>query len=223
MLIDEYLPQYDAIERHATVVCASAARVYAALRTADLAACPLVRLLLALRTLPAVLRNGGSGVRHLRTRMAASLTLRVLEEQGFVILAEIPPQELLMGLVGTFWTLRGGARPVDAPTFRAPQSPGTARAAWNFAVEEGPDGRCRLTTETRVQCADAASRRRFRYYWWMIRPGSGLIRRCMLRAIRQEAERGTTPCTAKSAKRCRGSHAAPDYNGTGARQSPHQM
>ena len=62
MLIDEYLPQYDTVERHATVVRASAPRIYAALRTADLAACPLVRLLLAFRTLPAVLRDGGSGV-----------------------------------------------------------------------------------------------------------------------------------------------------------------
>lgn len=192
MLIDEYLPQYDAVERHATVVCASAVRVYTALRTADLAACPLVRLLLALRTLPAVLRGGGSGVRHLRTRLTSSITLHAFEAQGFVVLAEAPPQELLIGLMGTFWTLWGGMRSIDACTFQAPQPPGTARAAWNFTINEGTDGCCRLTTETRVQCADAASRRRFRPYWWVIRPGSGIIRRCMLRAIQQEAERGTT-------------------------------
>ena len=30
------------------------------------------------------------------------------------------------------------------------------------------------------------------YYWWVIRPDSGLIRHCMLPAIRQEAVRGTT-------------------------------
>ena len=83
MLIDEYLPQYDVVERHATVVRASAARVYAALRTADLAASPLVRLLLALRALPAVLRDGGNSVQHLRTRMAAPITLQAFEEQEF--------------------------------------------------------------------------------------------------------------------------------------------
>src|SRR5262249_33646467 len=59
--------------------------------------------------------------------------------------------------------VRDGSRPVDAPTFRAPQPPVTARAPWNFTVEEGTDGRCRLATETRVQCAHAASRRRLRY------------------------------------------------------------
>jgi hypothetical protein len=124
--------------------------------------------------------------------MAVSLPLRAFEDRGFVVLAEAPPQELLIGLVGSFWTLRGGLRPVDAHTFQGPQPPGTARAAWNFTVEARADGRCRLATETRVQCADAVSRRRFRYYGWVIRFGSGLIRRSMLRAIRQVAERGTT-------------------------------
>jgi len=185
MLIDEYLPQYDVVERHTTVVRASAARVYAALRRADLAATPLVRLLLALRALPAVLRDGGSGVQHRRTCMAAPITLRAFEEQSFVVLAETPPHELLIGLVGAFWTLKGGMRPVDAGTFRASQPHGTARAAWNFAIEQRADGCCWLATETRVQYADAASRWRFQYYWWVIRPGWGLIQRCMLWAIRR--------------------------------------
>jgi hypothetical protein len=191
MLIDEYLPQYDVVERHATVVRASATQVYATLRMADLAASRVVRLLLALRTLPAVVRGGGSSVQHLRTRMGASLTLRAFEDQGFVVLAEDPPRELLIGLVGSFWTLGGGLRPVDARTFQGPQPPGTARTAWSFTVEAWANGRSCLATETRVQCADMESRRRFRYYWWAIRPGSGLIRRYMLRAIRREAERAT--------------------------------
>jgi hypothetical protein len=43
--------------------------------------------------------------------------------------------------------------------------------------------------ETRIFTPDAVARRRFRRYWLMIRPGSGLIRRLMLRSIRAEAER----------------------------------
>jgi hypothetical protein len=40
MLIDQYLPKSDAAERHDPIVYASSARVYAALRTADLVARP---------------------------------------------------------------------------------------------------------------------------------------------------------------------------------------
>jgi hypothetical protein len=42
-----------------------------------------------------------------------------------------------------------------------------------------------------VKCADAKSRRFFGLYWVVIRPWSGLIRRYMLRSIREEAERAT--------------------------------
>jgi hypothetical protein len=187
-LIDQYLPDYDVVERHGTVVQATPVQVYSALRTADLAASALVRVLFALRVMPLAFRAGASGVREARRRLTASITLAAFEQQGFAILAEMPPRELLIGLVGVFWTLRGDLRPVDAVSFLESPPPGTARAAWNFAIDEVAPGRCRLTTETRVQCADAISRRHFRRYWRLIRPGSGLIRRRMLNAIRRQAE-----------------------------------
>jgi hypothetical protein len=43
--------------------------------------------------------------------------------------------------------------------------------------------------ETRIFTRDAVARRRFRRYWLVIRPGSGLVRRLLLRSIRTEAER----------------------------------
>jgi hypothetical protein len=53
-----------------------------------------------------------------------------------------------------------------------------------------------LSTETRVWCAPDA-RAKFRLYWLLVRPGSGLVRRSMLRSIRREATEGdamgTTP------------------------------
>jgi len=58
----------------------------------------------------------------------------------------------------------------------------------NFLVE--PDGRggSLLSTETRVFATDAVARRRFAVYWRVIYPGSALIRRMWLRAIRLRAE-----------------------------------
>jgi hypothetical protein len=144
--------------------------------------------MLALRFLPAALRKGRRGVAALRERGGTKLTLRDFERRGFAVLAEDPPRELLIGLVGAFWTPDGGVCTTDATRFRSQSTPGTARAAWNFVVKKRADGSVELSTETRVQPSDAASAWRFRFYWTFVRPGSGLIRRCMLNAIRREAE-----------------------------------
>ncbi len=189
MLIDDFLPYFDAVERHATIVAAPADRVYETIWKVDLAASPVVRLLLIARALPGLLSGRGGGLPPLFRRASEPITLRSFSKQGFAILAEAPPRELLLGFSGAFWTPGGGLRQLDAETFRADQPPGTARAAWNFAIRKMADGRCLLSTETRVQCADAASRQRFRRYWQVIRPGSGLIRRLMLQTIRRAATR----------------------------------
>jgi hypothetical protein len=70
----------------------------------------------------------------------------------------------------------------------APAPPGTAKAAWNFAVSRRLDGGTELRTEIRVTYVDAATRRRFRAYSLLIRPAAGLIRREKLAAVRSAAE-----------------------------------
>jgi len=58
----------------------------------------------------------------------------------------------------------------------------------NFLVEESRPDKCTVTTETRVYATDASSRRRFATYWRLIYPGSALIRRMWLRAVKHRAE-----------------------------------
>jgi hypothetical protein len=192
MLLDDVLPVYDVRSRHQTIVRASPERVYAALWSANLAP-PLVRLLLGARALPgalaASLARPREAPRLLRPRAKRTVTLRDVIDRGFTLVAEDPPREVVLGLVGAFWRLRGGVRHADADSLRQSPPRGTARAAWSFWVTQRTDGSCLLSTETRVQCADPASRRRFKLYWVVVRPGSGLIRRLMLRAIRRAAER----------------------------------
>jgi hypothetical protein len=189
MLIDAYLPRFDVRERHRTHVAASPAATWAALRTTDLAAAPIVRALLLLRALPAALATGVTGVRALLARGPEPITLAAFERSGFRILEEAPPRELVIGLEGRFWRPGGDLCTPGPHAFRteAP-APGTARVAWDFRLVACPDGTTELTTETRVQCADAAARRRFLPYWGLIRPGSGIIRHAMLRALRRAAE-----------------------------------
>jgi hypothetical protein len=183
-LLDEWMPAFDVSARHAVDVRASAARTYEAARAMDLGAPPLVRVLMGLRAVPALAARAWG-----RRAQVASRG----EERGpgglpFTLLAEAPGSEFVLGLAGRFWTPSGGLVRADAGAFRSPPPPGLAHAAWNFHVEARAHG-CLLTTETRVRCADAATRAHFLRYWRVVRFGSGLIRRSMLRGIRRRAER----------------------------------
>ena len=189
MLIDAWLPRYDVHERHRTRVAASLDATYAALHTSDLTDSAIVRTLLFVRAFPGALAHGRAGIHELRWRRPEPVTLATFETQGFRIIEESPPTELVIGLEGEFWRPSGNRCTPDAATFRTqPPAPGTARAVWNFHLAIRPDGATELTTETRVLCADALARRRFLPYWYVIRPGSGIIRHAMLWAIRQTAE-----------------------------------
>jgi hypothetical protein len=171
VLIDDLLPEYDFFERHSTNVAAAPEPVYEIARRLDMSGSHVIRLLFRLRGLP-----------------AAALNLDGLRALGFSILAERPGQELVLGLVGRFWTRSAGLLPVGASGFREFNQPGHAMAAWNFRVSARPGGGTRLSTETRVRCTDAASRLSFRCYWLVVRPFSGLIRRVMLREVKRQAE-----------------------------------
>jgi hypothetical protein len=182
-LIDEFMPVYDVSEFHETAIHAPIQRVYDALRSADLGGSPIIRFLLLLRALPAIFTTAG----HERS---PKLNLDAFMKSGFVLLGESPPNEIALGLVGRFWTLSGSTCRLDASEFRAFDSPGYAKAVWNFSLVEESAEVTRLATETRVLGLDDASRRRFRAYWAFIAPFSGLIRREVLRAIRKSSECG---------------------------------
>jgi hypothetical protein len=188
MLIDEFLPRYDVTERHSIEIRATPAAAYAALLETDFADNGVLRALTALRSLPTTLvewrRHGG--VRPHRARM----TLAALETAGFILLADAPPTELVLGIEGRFWALDGGrCTPPTSLFLSSPPQPGTARGIWNFTFTALDATRTLVATETRVLCADAAAQRRFLPYWYLIRAGSGLIRRAMLRQLRDAAER----------------------------------
>jgi hypothetical protein len=179
MLIDEFLPHYDMVERHEVHVAASPARVYACVRTLDVARMPFTAALLAIRGLPHLLTGA--------VRPSLRMTLDDLTALGFVVLADNPPRELVLGVAGRFWRPTSGVIRMSASDFGRFAEPGHVRAAWNFRIEPEPGG-SRLRTETRVECIDDAAFRRFRLYWAVVGPFSGLIRRDMLRAIRRDAE-----------------------------------
>src|SRR6267154_2706993 len=191
MLLDEYLPEFDVRTSYVTRIVASPARVYASLWTANFDHWGVTRALYAVRTLPSFPARPRDTWRRFHDELFRKrFTLDAMRSEGFALLEERPGEELVLGTVGRFWRARGELRATSPVQFRAPVPLGTAKAAWNFQVGIRVDGATELRTETRVLCADAATRRRFRAYWTLIRPFSGLIRQEMLAAVRSAAESG---------------------------------
>ena len=185
MLIDSFAPKPDAVETHSIVISASPEAVYRSLWTADLGGSLIIKLLLGLRSLPESVLHGG------RLPRDRKITLQTIIDSGFGILAN-EPEEIVLGVTGKFWRPTGNLLPFDRGSFAGDVPSGVARAFWNFTMEQDSSGRTILSTETRVICGDSASRRKFRMYWFLVRPFSGLIRLLMLRAVKREVGGGST-------------------------------
>ena len=181
MLLDQFAPHADFVERHHIEVPASPEEAYRAIWTTDVGRSSLIGALLTLRSLPGLFLGRGG-----EPRRARALTLQGIIDGGFGRLGELPGEEIVLGVAGRFWRPVGNLEPFRVETFTGDLPPGLAKAVWNFAVRQAAAGQATVvSTETRVVCADAATRLKFGAYWSVIRPFSGLIRLVMLRAIRR--------------------------------------
>ena len=165
--LDSVLPEWHFRERHARRVDAPPEHVFAAVREVTLAEMGVFRVLGWLR-----------GIRVAADRPFFEVALA----GGWEVLAEEAGRELVLGAIGQPWRLRGGDR--SDGDFAKFDRPGYAKLAIDWRLEGGV-----LSTETRVFLTDEESRRKFRRYWLVIRPWSGLIRRVWLRAIDRRAQR----------------------------------
>jgi hypothetical protein len=176
MLIDSFAPNPDAVEVHSTLIDASPETVHRAIWTADLGGALIIKLLLGLRALPELLLHGGRKLPRDRR-----VTLQTIINSGFGLLAD-EPEEIVLGVNGKFWRPTGNLLPFDRDSFAGAIPKGLARAVWNLSIKRSGSGTI-LSTETRVTCGDPVSLRKFRIYWFFVRPFSGLIRLVMLRAV----------------------------------------
>jgi hypothetical protein len=179
--IDDFMPAFDVSERHHAMVQAPAERTYEATRRLDLARSRLIRGLISARSIPLLVRG--------RRSRPGTITLDDLVQFGFIWLAEVPGEELVLGVVGSFWKPTGGVRRIEPSQFVDFDEPGVAKAAWNFRVLPDGDEQSFVLTETRVRVPDEASRRKFVLYWAVIGSFSGVIRKQALMLIKRDAER----------------------------------
>lgn len=107
---------------------------------------------------------------------------------GFLSLDLSDPHETVYGMAGRPWAA-DPPPPVKTPEeFRAFDTAGQIRVAFNIRLVEEKSGIIRVSTETRTLSNDAPARRTFARYWRIIYPGSAIIRRGWLDAIVSRAE-----------------------------------
>ncbi len=176
-LIDQLLPAYQFSERRSCRVAADSAMVVDAVAAYRPGDDRFFRFMIGLRELP------------MRLLAKADSFPEPFGLHNFTLLARTD-EAIVYGLIGKFWRLNYGLKPVaGGEAFRSFSENGVAKLALGFSVDNASDGRTRLVTETRVHCPDRVSRLSFTPYWILIRPVSGLIRRRILNSIKGESER----------------------------------
>ena len=183
--LDGLVPRWEFSERHATRIAADPFVVDRAIRAVS------ADEILLFRTLTWIRRLGRHGPESILEAPPHAPLLGVATRTGFAVLADEPGREIVFGFARRV-ARASGRRVADArdaaAVFAAPDAPGAILVAMNFHLAPDGDGGTLLTTETRVHATDAAARRAFATYWRVIYPGSALIRRAWLRAIRRRAE-----------------------------------
>jgi hypothetical protein len=180
--LDHFMPRYQFSEFHRARIEAPRERAYRAIRSVTADEIRLFRMLTGIR------RMGRPGPESILNAPEKMPILEVATRTSFLELADEPAREIV---VGTLVAAPRGWRPPAQPTpegFRALRAPGFALATMNFRIEDAGPGACTVTTETRVYATDTPTRRRFAGYWRVIYPGSAVIRRMWLDAVKRRAE-----------------------------------
>ena len=182
--LDAFAPAWQFNEVHTIRIPAAPARVFEAIRGVRADEILLFRAL-------TWIRRGGRALPPGILNAGHEPLIDVALQSGFVRLADEAPRELV---IGTVVMAPPGARGRLTPqVFQRTLPPGFALATMNFLVTpDGPNGSV-VSTETRVFANSPAARRRFAAYWRVIYPGSAIIRRMWLRAIRQRATAAEAP------------------------------
>lgn len=172
MLIDGYMPNYDFNEVHEITIRSKQEEVFEVLNEISLADSWITRSLFFFRGVPI-------------TKMKLSEMTKI----GFEMLDETENEEVLLGLIGKFWTITGHLQQITSNDyFQNFNKEGFGKVVWSFSLEEN-GAETFLTTETRIKCLCEKSRKKFGYYWKVIQPFSGIVRMEMLKAVKRNAEK----------------------------------
>ncbi len=106
-----------------------------------------------------------------------------------MVLAEEPPREFAMGLVGQFWKPVIPAVRVSPDEFAGFDRPGYGKVVVGFSLREYGPGRTLVTYECRTATTAARARRLFGLYWRLVGLFAGLLMGRGPATLKRQAER----------------------------------
>ena len=180
-LIDNFIPEPEVVEHHQIGINAPADVVLETAKDMEVMNSPVIRAVFRLRELAL---GGEPDTRPHPTRL-----LPQMQSIGWVVLAEIPGREIILGSVTEPWLAAPVFRSIPAAEFRDFAEPGYVKIVWTLRADPVGESRSVFHTETRVCTTDAEARDRFRRYWSYVAPGVELIRLVMLWPLKHDAER----------------------------------
>lgn len=180
-LLDVFMPKYDVAERHHQGVAAPAAVTFGALMDMDLDQSLLVRAIFRGRQL---LLGADAD-----TRATGRSLIDVTKELGWVVLADMPGHEIVMGAVTRPWEPNVVFRGIPPEQFAAFNEPQYVKIVWTLRADALSPYSSIARSETRAVATDAEARRKFRWYWARFSAGIALIREVSMRLVKKEAER----------------------------------
>jgi hypothetical protein len=180
-LLDVFMPTYEVAERHHVGVGAPAAITFESLMDLDLEDSLLIRAIFKGREM----LLGANANEASRTRGLVALT----KELGWVVLADVPGHEIVMGAVTRPWEPNVVFRGIAPEHFAAFDEPDYVKIVWTLRADAITPSRSIARSETRAVATDASARRKFRWYWARFSAGIVLIREVSMRFVKKEAER----------------------------------
>jgi hypothetical protein len=179
-LLDSFMPKYEVAETHQTEVAAPAALTYETACELDLLDSRIAGALFKAREFILGSPPEEEPRPALRPRQFQAIGWRILADTG---------HQFVMGGVIQPWRKDATFLGVPKEEFASFSEPGYVKIL--FTLEAQPRGadHCLFRTVTRVCTTDTEARRRFRIYWSFFSPGIKLLRRVILRTVKQNAER----------------------------------
>ena len=180
-LLDRFIPSPEVLEHHHIAIAAPAELTLAAAKEMRFMDSPLVKAIIKARELA----MGGAP----DPRVHPPELLAQMQSIGWVVLAERPGREVVMGAATMPWHASPVFRSISPGEFEAFREPGYVKIAWSLRADPVDDSHCIFHTETRVSTTEPQARERFKRYWSFVAPGVELIRIAMLQPLKREAER----------------------------------